>query len=97
MKGKLFEFNPETKDWHERGIGMFKLNKSKKTEKYRISNIIIFFHLTFLVMRTDGVQKLVLNSNLFPKMICEIVQEKNIRFSANNFESKIQTFILRVL
>lgn len=47
-------------------------------------------------MRTDGVQKLILNSNVFPKMICEIVQEKNIRFSANNFESKIQTFILRV-
>lgn len=44
----------------------------------------------------DGVQKLILNSNVFPKMICEIVQEKNIRFSANNFESKIQTFILRV-
>ena len=48
-------------------------------------------------MRIDGVQKLVLNSNLFPKMIYEVVQEKNIRFSANNFESKIQTFILRVI
>ena len=47
MKGKLFEFNPETKDWHERGIGMFKLNKSKKTEKYRISNIVIFFSFIF--------------------------------------------------
>lgn len=48
-------------------------------------------------MRTEGVQKLILNSNLFPKMTCEVVQEKNIRFSANNFESKIQAFILRVI
>ena len=28
-KRKTFEFNSESKDWHERGIGMFKLNKSK--------------------------------------------------------------------
>lgn len=47
-------------------------------------------------MRTDGVQKLILNSNLFSKMLCEIVQDKNIRFSAKNFDSKIQTFIMRV-
>ena len=47
-------------------------------------------------MRTEGVQKLILNSNLFTDMVCEVVQEKNIRFSAKNFESKIQTFILRV-
>lgn len=37
MKGKLFEFNPESKDWHERGIGILKLNKSKVDEKFRIS------------------------------------------------------------
>jgi hypothetical protein len=43
MKGKLFEFNPEKKDWHERGIGMFKLNRSKKTEKYRISKELGYF------------------------------------------------------
>ena len=47
-------------------------------------------------MRADGVQKLILNSNIFPKMLCEVVQDKNIRFSAKNFDSKIQTFILRV-
>lgn len=53
--------------------------------------------MILLVMRSDGVQKLILNSNLFPAMVCEIVQEKTLRFSANNFESKIQTFILRVI
>ncbi len=51
---------------------------------------------TILVMRTEGVQKLILNSSLIQKMIFEVVQEKNIRFSAINFDSKIQTFILRV-
>lgn len=47
-------------------------------------------------MRTEGVQKLILNSKLFQGMTCDIVQDKNLRFSASNFESKILTFILRV-
>jgi hypothetical protein len=52
--------------------------------------------LNVLVIRSEGVQKLILNSYLFPKMIFEIVQDKNIRFSAYSLDSKIQTFLLRV-
>ena len=48
-------------------------------------------------MRSDGIQKLILNSSLFLEMVCEVVQEKNIRFSAISLESKIQTYLLRVL
>ncbi len=56
----------------------------------------MFFIYFILVMRSDGIQKLILNSSLFLEMVCEIVQEKNIRFSANSLESKIQTYLLRV-
>ncbi len=47
-------------------------------------------------MRTEGVQKLILNSYLFKDMEFAIIQEKNLRFSASNLEGKMQIYLIRV-
>lgn len=47
-------------------------------------------------MRTEAVQKLVLNSRVYTGMLCEIAQPKNIRFSAHSLDTKIQTYLFRV-
>ncbi len=39
-----------------------------------------------LVMRTTGSLRVVLNTKLWPEMICEKVNEKNIRISATDNE-----------
>ena len=53
-----------------------------------------------LVMRAEGVQKVILNVRLFPEMATEIVQTRHIRFSAMNGgdgASNFQHYLLRVL
>ncbi len=99
VKGKLFEFNPTTKDWIEKGTGVVKLNIDTKNKKYRMRRLFLFnseISHNFLVMRMDTVQKLILNSSIFAGMVCEIAQSNNLRFSAYSLEAKIQTFLLRV-
>ncbi|KAF8506467.1 hypothetical protein JB92DRAFT_3122067 [Gautieria morchelliformis] len=64
VRAKLFAMAPPpASGWKERGVGMLKLNVNKKTGRPR------------LVLRTDGVLRLVLNTSLFKGMNFEIAQD----------------------
>ncbi|KAI9018316.1 hypothetical protein DFJ74DRAFT_676779 [Hyaloraphidium curvatum] len=86
LRGKLFDFDEAkgTKgDWRERGVGLLRLNKKVDEETAR------------LVMRMDGVLRVILNVNLFKNMTCTLVQEKFLRFVACETPGKLTTFLLK--
>lgn len=56
MRAKLFKFDPETKEWKERGTGDIKLLKHKENKKTR------------LVMRRDKTLKVCANHYVVPNM-----------------------------
>ncbi|KAJ1963540.1 hypothetical protein IWQ62_003180 [Dispira parvispora] len=67
VKCKLFEMD-KSLDWCERGVGTLKVNQ-------RINNP----DDTRLVMRTDVTFRVILNAKLFPKMHCQLAQERFVR------------------
>ncbi|KAJ1658989.1 hypothetical protein IWQ61_001860 [Dispira simplex] len=67
IKCKLFEMD-KSLDWCERGVGTLKVNQ-------RVDNP----DDTRLVMRTDVTFRVILNAKLFPKMHCELTQERFVR------------------
>ncbi|KAF9926860.1 hypothetical protein FBU30_003650, partial [Linnemannia zychae] len=68
-KGKLYADTEKTMAWKERGKGTFKINVGRRDTK-----------LARLVMRTDGVLRLILNMSIFPEMNVAITGDKYIRF-----------------
>ncbi|KAL9933704.1 hypothetical protein V8E36_007362 [Tilletia maclaganii] len=89
-RAKLYEMDPETKNWKERGTGTLKCNVPNEaigglfgagrgatepgTGKRR--------SVARLVMRTEGVLRLILNVVLFSGMSIELASERFVRFSA---------------
>ncbi|KAK3814265.1 MAG: hypothetical protein J3Q66DRAFT_371186 [Benniella sp.] len=68
-KGKLYADMEKTHSWKERGKGTFRINVNMRdTSRAR------------LVMRTDGVLRLILNVAIFPEMNAVITGEKYVRF-----------------
>lgn len=64
--------------WRERGVGNLKLNKHKATDATR------------LVMRSEGVLRVILNASLYVGMTC-LEDGKHVRTTV--FEGKDRTFI----
>ncbi|KAK0523561.1 hypothetical protein OC842_006109 [Tilletia horrida] len=102
-RGRLFEMDTATQNWKERGTGTIKCNVPNEVSgglfgagrgasgpgagKRRSP--------ARLVMRTDGVLRLILNVVLFTGMSVELAQEKFVRFSAFE-EGKLVHFTVRV-
>ncbi|KAG0320449.1 hypothetical protein BGZ97_000161 [Linnemannia gamsii] len=68
-KGKLYADAEKTHTWKERGKGTFKINVGRRDTK-----------VARLVMRTDGVLRLILNVSIFPEMNVTITGDKYICF-----------------
>ncbi|KAI8851586.1 hypothetical protein BC829DRAFT_386401 [Chytridium lagenaria] len=66
--GKLFWTHGAEKQWREKGSGTFRINSNPNTKAAR------------LVMRTDGIHKLILNVRIIPQMPCSISQDRFITF-----------------
>ncbi|KAI8876309.1 PH domain-like protein [Backusella circina FSU 941] len=64
-KGRLYVMN-SAQNWKEYGVGIFRLNKSEKASR--------------LVMRTDGVYRLILNAKIFPGIKVSVKQDKFVCF-----------------
>ena len=64
-RAKLYHFEPDTKEWKERGVGQFKINTAwaPPTEDSEHST-----PKSRLIMRTDGVHRVVLNTPIFKGM-----------------------------
>lgn len=73
-------------NWKERGIGLMKLNKSKRDDK-----------ISRLIMRADGVLRVILNIKLYKNMPLEHPQEKFIRFSSPGVDSKLEHYTVKVM
>jgi hypothetical protein len=82
---KLFIFDSANRNWMERGRGVLRLNDSPNSTPGHV--------FSRLVMRTHGTQRVVLNTKLWPEMVCEKVNDKNIRISAWD-ENIIKIFLI---
>ncbi|CAD6889883.1 unnamed protein product [Tilletia caries] len=102
-RGRLFEMEPASQNWKERGTGTIKCNVPNE----RVGGL---FGATRgsstpgtgkarspprLVMRTEGVLRLILNVILFPGMSVELAQEKFVRFVAFE-DDKLVHFAVRM-
>ncbi|KAG0228771.1 hypothetical protein BGX31_006449 [Mortierella sp. GBA43] len=83
-KGKLYADLEKTHSWKERGKGTFKINVNRKD-----------VGSARLVMRTDGVLRLILNIAIFPTMNMVITGDKYVRFIGIE-EGKPISFLLKV-
>ncbi|KAF9912989.1 hypothetical protein BX616_010190 [Lobosporangium transversale] len=83
-KGKLYADSDKTHTWKERGKGTFKVNVGQHDTK-----------VARLVMRADGVLRLILNVAIFPDMNVVITGEKYIRFIGIE-DGKPISFLLKV-
>ncbi|KAL6041599.1 E3 SUMO-protein ligase RanBP2 [Balamuthia mandrillaris] len=83
VRARLFGLDNTSKAWKERGVGQLHLNVSQESTQSR------------LVMRTEGILKLILNAPLFPSMVCERVQEKGVRISSFD-NGQPSAYLLRV-
>ena len=83
IRSKLYILHDKEGNWKERGIGLFKLNRNSNGR-------------CRLIMRADGVLRVILNVVLFPKMPVQLAQDKFIRFSAPNEEHKLEHFTVKV-
>ncbi|KAI8614840.1 hypothetical protein BC830DRAFT_349440 [Chytriomyces sp. MP71] len=68
VRCKLFRMD-DNNTWKERGMGNLRLNCDETTASAR------------LVMRAEGVLRLILNVRVLPGMPCQIVQEKYVQFA----------------
>ncbi|KAF9108570.1 hypothetical protein BGX29_010176 [Mortierella sp. GBA35] len=83
-KGKLYADAEKTHSWKERGKGTFKVNVGRNDTK-----------LARLVMRTDGVLRVILNTSIFPEMNVTISGDKYVRFMGVE-DGKLMPFLLKV-
>lgn len=83
VRAKLFHMASD-QSWKERGMGVLKINVSTAAEAP-----------ARLVMRADGVLRVILNVVLFPGMLCEQEQEKYIRIVAMEAEG-LSHFAIRL-
>ncbi|KAG0041262.1 hypothetical protein BGZ83_002079 [Gryganskiella cystojenkinii] len=83
-KGKLYADADKSQTWKERGRGTFKVNVGRKDAK-----------IARLVMRADGVLRLILNVGIFPDMNVIITGDKYIRFVGVE-SGKPVSFLLKV-
>jgi hypothetical protein len=79
LRAKLFKLEGET--WKERGIGPLHVNSSASRAR--------------LVMRNEGVLKLILNTPILPTMAVQRVQEKGVRIAALD-DGTPASFLLRL-
>ncbi|KAL1917299.1 uncharacterized protein VTP21DRAFT_4955 [Calcarisporiella thermophila] len=70
LRAKLYAMDDE-RQWKERGVGNLRINVSKENPK-----------AARLVMRADGVLRVILNVAIFSGMSCELSQEKFVRLIA---------------
>jgi len=82
---KLYIFDKEKRNWTERGRGLLRLNDSPVSTPGHLKSR--------LVMRTTGNMRVVLNTKLWPDMICEKANEKNVRISALD-EGEVKIFLI---
>jgi len=82
---KMYLFDTEKKNWAERGRGVLRLNDEPVSTPGHLRSR--------LVMRTVGSLRVVLNTKLFPAMVCEKANEKNVRISAME-EGEIKIFLI---
>ncbi|XP_067941896.1 ran-binding protein 3-like [Watersipora subatra] len=71
---KLFLFQDESQNWAERGRGCLRLNDDPEGGHSR------------LVMRTAGIHRVILNTNIWPAMVCEKANPKTIRITGTEAE-----------
>ncbi|KAG0286872.1 hypothetical protein BGZ96_009097 [Linnemannia gamsii] len=83
-KGKLYADAEKSHTWKERGKGTFKINVGRRDTK-----------VARLVMRTDGVLRLILNISIFPEMNVTITGDKYICFTGVE-EGAPLSFLLKV-
>jgi len=99
FKTKLFEFCKESKEWIEKGLGTLKLNSCTVNESYsRISTpnyIGLSIKKTLLVMRADGVPRVLLNFRVYPELKVDLAQPKNVRLAILE-EGRVRQILLRV-
>jgi Ran-binding protein 3 len=74
MNVKLYLFDSDSRNWTERGRGMLRLNDAPASTPGHLKSR--------LVMRTSGSLRVVLNTKLWPEMICQRPNEKSLRISA---------------
>jgi len=74
MNVKLFLFCGDSRTWIERGRGMLRLNDAPVSTPGHLKSR--------LVMRTAGSLRVVLNTKLWPEMVCQRPNEKSLRISA---------------
>jgi len=82
---RLYLFNGDNKSWKERGRGLIRLNDTPSSTPGHLKSR--------LVMRTTGTLLVVLNTKLWAEMVCEKVNEKNIRISAMD-DDVVRIFLL---
>ncbi|RUS16322.1 hypothetical protein BC937DRAFT_91351 [Endogone sp. FLAS-F59071] len=83
VKAKLYVMDGQ-KQWKERGIGNLRLNMRRSDRR-----------AVRLVMRADGVFRVILNAPLFAGMSCELAQEKFVRIIAVE-NGQLQHFAIKV-
>jgi len=82
---KMYLFDTEKRNWTERGRGVLRLNDDPVSTPGHLKSR--------LVMRTVGSLRVVLNTKLWPNMICEKANEKNVRISAME-ENEVKIFLI---
>jgi len=82
---KMYLFDSEKRNWTERGRGVLRLNDDPVSTPGHLKSR--------LVMRTVGSLRVVLNTKLWPNMICEKANEKNVRISAME-ENEVKIFLI---
>lgn len=82
---KFYQYNMDTKEWQERGMGTLRLNQDIDSKE----NVR-------LVGRQSGSQRVLINSKVFPEMLLEEVSEKRVKISAHTGESDVpQLFLIQ--
>ncbi|KAG4105357.1 PH domain-like protein [Neocallimastix lanati (nom. inval.)] len=82
VRAKLYE--DENNSWKERGIGLFKINCNKENKsKVR------------LVMRAEGILRVILNERIIPGMKFSIIQDKYISFAAISDSKTIKKYLVK--
>uniref|UniRef100_B3P6N7 GG11382 n=1 Tax=Drosophila erecta TaxID=7220 RepID=B3P6N7_DROER len=74
-RAKLFRYDPESKEWKERGVGEIKVLEHPEQQTFR------------LVMRQEQIHKLVVNMNIFPSLQMDYMndQKKSFLWAGYNY------------
>ncbi|KAG4091988.1 PH domain-like protein [Neocallimastix lanati (nom. inval.)] len=82
IRAKLYE--DENNSWKERGIGLLKINCNKENKsKVR------------LVMRAEGILRVILNERIIPGMKFSVIQDKYISFAAISDAKTIKKYLVK--